>query len=799
LLIAFFLRIIVTPFGTHYLDQNTFIAWSNILGKVGFKDFYLSWCDYLPGYLYILNVLGKINLLKIIPSGVLFKLPAIISDVVTGYLIYKVSKRFSKESTALIIACFYLFNPAILGNSAMWGQVDSITSLFSISALMALPNIWISSLLLAISVLIKPQAAFIAPVIFLYFIKEKWRIEKIIYYILFSGSVFLLGFIPFYPGSGSFITFVVNRISVVLNQYGYGSVNAFNFWGFWGFWKPDDLGKITHQIIGFILVGALLSISYFLVRKKKGFVYLLSSCVYLVTYLFMTRMHERHMLPALAPIAMSLNFLPNLLSVYFIFSAIYVANLIYSYYWLVGNYLEVYPKPLIWLMISVQIFSLAYIFYEFYLKRKQIKIDKLWQDFKSLFKDLKNIKEKNVQKDNFPQMKIKPATRNAILIAVVLFSLVSRLAYLSKPTNEYFDEVYHAFTAREMLHGNKAAWEWWNTPPEGFAYEWTHPPLAKLFMWGSMKVFGENAFAWRLPGAILGTGIVYLIYLIAKKIFNDDILALISAAFFSLDGLALTMSRIGMNDSYLLFFSLLSIYFFLKEKDLFSALSFGLAISSKWSAMWVVPILFVIWFSRKDKFNLKLLWFLVVPLIYLSTYMPMFLTNHNLEIFWGMQKQMWWYHTRLKATHPYTSSWWTWPLDLRPVYFYTSEEINGMVSRIYNLGNPIVFWFGLVSVISSFFYSLMNKNRKLALVVFSYLVFFVPWAASPRIMFFYHYLPSVPFLAIATGYVLRKEKRLIIPVFVVTFLIYLYFYPHWAGLKIPLWYDSSYYIFSSWR
>ena len=792
------MRIIVSPFGTHYLDQNTFIAWSNILNEFGFNSFYNSWSDYLPGYLYLLFLLSKINLLNIIPTVILYKLPAIFCDLILGYLIYKVSKKFNKEKIALIITSLYIFNPAIWGNSSMWGQVDSLTSLFSLGAIASLPNFWLSAALLALSVLIKPQAAFIAPVIFLYFIKEKWRIEKIIYYIVFSGTVFLSGFIPFYSGNENIVVFVINRISIVLNQYKYGSVNAFNFWALWGFWKPDNLGIINYQIVGFALVNILSVIAYFLVRKKKGFIYLLSSFIYLITYLFMTRMHERHMLPALAPLVISLNFLPNLIFVYLTFSLIYIANLLYSYRWMVDNFLEIFSKPIIWVMIIVEIILLGYMFYETKIKTKQIKLDKLLNFFKSLIKNIKQAKEIG-QKDSFPLIKINQKTRKLILLVILLFSLGTRLYGLNYPQKEYFDEVYHAFTAKEMLHGNVASWEWWNTPPEGFAYEWTHPPLAKLFMWGSMALFGESSFSWRLPGAILGTGVVFLIYLIAKKIFKDEILALISAGFFSLDGLALTMSRIGMNDTYLLFFSLLAIYFFLRNKDFLSSVSFGLAISSKWSALWVVPILFVIWLSRKKKFDLKILWFLIIPpLVYLASYIPMFLTGHSLDIFWGMQKQMWWYHTRLEATHPYTSLWWTWPLNVRPVYLFTTDEVGGFVSRIYNLGNPIVFWFGLVSVISSFVYSLINKNKNLALVVFSYLVFFVPWAASPRIMFFYHYLPTLPFLSIATGYVLRKEKRLIIPVFSIALLVFIYFYPHWTGIQIPTWLDESYYWFTSW-
>jgi dolichyl-phosphate-mannose--protein O-mannosyl transferase len=315
-----------------------------------------------------------------------------------------------------------------------------------------------------------------------------------------------------------------------------------------------------------------------------------------------------------------------------------------------------------------------------------------------------------------------------------------------------------------------------------------------------MLLFGQNSFGYRIPGAVLGTLAVFMVYLIAKEIFKDEILSLLSAGFFSLDGLPLVMSRIGMNDSYLLFFSLLSIYLFIKKKNFFSALAFGLAISSKWSAIWAVPVLGILWLRRKNKFTPALLWFLVLPIVvYLLTYVPMFLTGHGLDIWWGMQKQMWWYHTGLEATHPYTSPWWEWPLLVRPIYLYTSDEIGGWVSRIYAMGNPFIFWFGLSSVVLSFVYALIEKNKNLGLVVFSYLIFFVPWAASPRIMFLYHYLPSLPFLSIAIGYVLRRNPKMMYWILLIALVLFVYFYPHWAGLRVPLGLDKSYYWVGSWR
>lgn len=787
------IRIILSPFLTLKLDQNTFIAWSISLVNKGFKNYYLGWSDYFPGYLYTLWGLGKIR--GLLPDELLYKVPAIIADLLTGFLIYRIAKKYVTEKKSLIITSLYVFNPAILSNSTLWGQIDSIVILFSLLSLCLIEkNIILSAIFLSLGTLVKPQVAFLTPLILYFLLKSKNNIKKIAIYSLTGAIVFVLGFLPFLPVGKNLFQFVFDRVLTSANQYPYTSVNAFNFWAIFGFWQPD-IKKIPLNVLGALAFSIIFIFSMFKKKVLKGEKYILSSFIFLISFLFLTRIHERHLLPIFAPLVLTTIFLPNTIIAYVLLSFTYLANMLYSYVWITYDYQEIFPKFFIYFFIFINL-GLFYFFLKEIIsntrKNYLIGIINTW-------KQIKQIKI-GVKKDIFPKIVLKKRLATILLLGILLFSLGTRLFGLNYPQKEYFDEVYHAFTAKEMLHGNKAAWEWWNTPPEGFAYEWTHPPLAKLFMWGSMSIFGENSFSWRLPGAILGTGVVFLVYLIAKKLFKDEVLALISAAFFSLDGLALTMSRIGMNDTYLLFFSLLTVYFFLRNKDLLSSISFGLALSSKWSALWLVPIIFVIWLSRKKKFDLKLIWFLIIPpLVYLANYIPMFLSGHSLDIFWGMQKQMWWYHTRLKATHPYTSPWWTWPLNVRPVYLFTTDEIGGFVSRIYNLGNPVVFWFGLVSVISSFIFSLVNKNKTLALVVFSYLVFFVPWAASPRIMFFYHYLPSLPFLAIATGYVLRKEKKLIIPVLLIALLMFIYFYPHWTGIKIPLWLDKSYYWFPSWR
>src|SRR5258708_6038780 len=226
LVLGFLVRICLSPFGTLSIDQNTFIAWSLRLAQVGFSKFYFgAWSDYLPGYLYILRLLAEINKLNILSFTLLYKLPAILSDIGTSFLIYKVVKKLKNEKWGLITAALYLFNPAVIANSALWGQVDGFTAFFSILTFWSLDfNFYLSSFSLAIGTLIKPQMAIISLIILFLMLQRKWRIRKIITYILFSAIFFVLGFVPFANGTNIF-TFIISRLNISLNQYPYTSIN----------------------------------------------------------------------------------------------------------------------------------------------------------------------------------------------------------------------------------------------------------------------------------------------------------------------------------------------------------------------------------------------------------------------------------------------------------------------------------------------------------------------------------------------------------------------------------------------
>ena len=777
------LRLLLAQQGTLALDQNTFIAWSRMLTVNGFKGFYANWSDYLPGYLYVLRILNFFQ--DFVAIEILYKLPAIFADIVTGALIYKIVKDVTNRGIGVVCLAAFIFNPAVIANSTLWGQVDIFTALFPILALYFFPKKWVlSTIALATGVLIKPQAALAAPVILYLMFKNKWSLKKISAYIFSSGGIFILGFVPFYE-SGSFFQFAISRISAPLEQYPYSSVNAFNFWGLFGFWKPDT-GDFPAKLVGYLLFIVVSIYGFIRYKNKKMESFVLLAILLAANFLFFTRMHERHLLPLLAPLLVGAAVNPAFWISYIGFSLVYIFNLYYSYVWITDNFSESIPPFTIGILIGVNLIM-------FFIMFIQTKYQK------SL---LKNLVKMRVPRRRTPLLKqlVSPEHARLLLLSILLITAATRIYMLHEPQREYFDEVYHAFTARNILVGDKRPWHWSNSAPEGYAFEWTHPPLAKEGMVLGMVIFGNNSFGWRLPAVLLSLGVSYLVYRLAIWFTGSYEVGLLTVGALCLDGLIFVMSRIGMNDMYFLFFMLLSLWAFLTKRNFVSSFALGLAAASKWSVIWFLPILAVSHFALKRKITTSYVWYFILPpLIYFVTYLPMFAFGYTLQTFVDMQKQMWWYHTGLDATHAYTSPWYSWPFLVRPIYLYVGPILGNMVSRIYAMGNPMVFWSGVLGVCISAWYAVRERNKKIGILVFSYAVFFVSWAASPRIMFLYHYLPSIPFMAILLGYALRRNKVFILPFFTIAIILFIYFYPHWTGIYISEGLDRSYYWFSSWR
>jgi dolichyl-phosphate-mannose--protein O-mannosyl transferase len=219
--------------------------------------------------------------------------------------------------------------------------------------------------------------------------------------------------------------------------------------------------------------------------------------------------------------------------------------------------------------------------------------------------------------------------------------------------------------------------------------------------------------------------------------------------------------------------------------------------------------------------------------VYIASYGFMFYQGKDLAHLRELHKQIWWYQTNLKATHPFQSRPYQWFLDLRPVWM-SVEYTDTRVENIYAFGNPALFWLGDIAIVSTvliWIYTISNGvltffkkkhaavrkgiassiaaflKSPLVFMVFSYAAVWVPWQFSPRIMFFYHYTPAVPLLAGILAYWLVKIWKIskihtaavVISVasIVVCFIVW---YPHWIGLPVPVEFAKAvYFALPGWK
>ena len=597
----------------------SWIGWSERLLEVGFKKFYsFGWCDYLPGHLYILWFLGKVRqfldgLGLFVSPYVLYKLPAILADVATVYLIYFLVKKWASKKIAILASLVYALNPAVFANSTFWGQIDSINTLFYLLTLITLirGRLILSSVFLAISCLIKPQGIVLIPLITLILLKQRnWKLFTF-HFSLFT-FFFISAFLPFVPliinHQSSVIHFIFSRFQTALDQYPYTSLNAFNFWAIGkNWWKPDSFAflSLSYQFWGLLFFGIIYGGCLWVMWKKlevrdlslekklevRGekeskrnlisnfqFPIPISNLQLLISifavffsalFLFPTRVHERHLFSAFPFLLLSTTFIPRLWWVYGWYSVAYVLNLVFAYVWLTSGFREIFSPAIVSALSFLNL--VAFVFLVKNVLVALAMIGEVSHDKRTTIVASVSCLRRRGKKDKLWDMSLSDRTKKILLASLFLIAVFTRFFRLSLPQKLVFDEVYHGFTAGEFARGNKEAWEWWTTPPPDVAYEWTHPPLAKLLMAGAIKIVGYNSFGWRFASAVMGVISIMLLYLLAKSLFDNFFIAFVSAFLMTFDFMPFVMSRIAMNDIFFVGFMLGSLWCFVKWLNIRSA------------------------------------------------------------------------------------------------------------------------------------------------------------------------------------------------------------------------------------
>ena len=397
----------------------------------------------------------------------------------------------------------------------------------------------------------------------------------------------------------------------------------------------------------------------------------------------------------------------------------------------------------------------------------------------------------------------------------------------------YFDEIYHPRNANEIASGE-------------YMYASVHPLLGTSIIALSIKLLGNNPLAWRLPGALFGIAMVPLFYMVIKELFRNRKSAILGTILLDVEFMHLTTSRIATLEPFSVFFILLMFYYMIRYVNTHfydtklsyrlsllarSGIAMGLGIATKWTACYSAVGLAILFFVhlykeykiyKKNKTKLTtfskettytILWcflvFIFIPIIiYFVSYIPtkVWRDGYSISNVISQIQYMYNYHTNLKATHPYQSSWWQWILDIRPIWYYFGTDANGLYHSISCFSNPIITWVGLVAFFYTV-YSLFKYKSKIAfIIVVGYLTALLPWVSLvQRCVFAYHFYPTSFFMLLAITYMcskfMNKDKKyqIVVNVFVgLSIFTFILFLPVIAGHATSLNYIHFLEWFSTW-
>ncbi len=335
-------------------DLDLFTYWADVLATHqpwGFYD-HASYADYTPGYLYVLWVVGIVGKL-IGGTGDLIKLPAILTDVALGWIVFTMARDLRvTERRATIAAAVVVFNPVSWFDSVVWGQVDSFGTVF---LLLAVRELWRArneraAILAVVAALIKPQLGILVPIVAVVVIRRAlwpaggWGDEeppersgfdpvrrtagvRSIFTTAAAaiGTAFALT-IPFslpvisFTGAAPFIDSPLLRLVFkTAAVYPYLTVNAYNMWALFpvggqttaadGIWLNDSpardatiwgqIGPFPAALIGAaLLLGIAAVVSLAVARRPDRMTILVGTCALAIAFFAApTRVHERYLFP----------------------------------------------------------------------------------------------------------------------------------------------------------------------------------------------------------------------------------------------------------------------------------------------------------------------------------------------------------------------------------------------------------------------------------------------------------------------------------------------------------------------
>jgi dolichyl-phosphate-mannose--protein O-mannosyl transferase len=328
---------------------------------------------------------------------------------------------------------------------------------------------------------------------------------------------------------------------------------------------------------------------------------------------------------------------------------------------------------------------------------------------------------------------------------------------------------------------------------------------------------------------------VAVLYLLARRLLGRTSMAFFAGLLFTFDFMRFAQSRMATVDVFVLLFTLLAFWFALEHAKggrpwpwlLAAGAALGAGLACKWSAAYpafgVAVLVAAAELRRTREASGRravaavagavarcLVCLAAVPLaVYAASWLPWTIgRGATIADLVARHAAMYRYHSTITETRWYASTWWQWPLDIRPIWLNrgTVDVAADRVASIVTMGNPAIWWLGTLAVPGLAALALIRRDRIAAWILVALASAWLPWAlAARRLTFIYHFLPATPFLTLGLVHgLLRLIDRIPrlkpagIAIASVTVLLFALFLPMLTGVPVPRAYAEALRWLSTW-
>ncbi|MDP3792542.1 MAG: phospholipid carrier-dependent glycosyltransferase [bacterium] len=447
------------------------------------------------------------------------------------------------------------------------------------------------------------------------------------------------------------------------------------------------------------------------------------------------------------------------------------------------------------------------------------------------------------------------------IIILLALGLLTRFIFFGHPNETVFDEVHFG----KFISGYYTQEYFFDIHPPagklaiaGFAKLFNFKPGFAFTDIGNKYPDNQHLILRFLP-SLAGALLPVVIYLLLIEMGINRLASFFGGLLIVFENALLTQSHYILLDSFLLLFGFSALLFYFKSQKpwapshimrwcpwfLFGFFS-GLALSIKWTGLGFLALPLLIEFVKivKEKDFKKFLTILLPPVaIALLVYSVIFLAhliildksgpgdafmsqgfqktlagnqyanNPNIkesnlfQKFTELNFEMYKANQRLGAHHSYSSSWYSWPLMTRPIYYWVKDN-----QRIYLIGNPIIWWASTVAVILLLLQIATSKWQKVkqfnlnnsppTFLMAGYMINLLPFIGVKRIMFLYHYFTAYIFAIMALVWLISQTKnseKIFRVLIVAAIASFIFFAPLSYGLELsPRAYELRVWL-ASWR